>query len=522
VQYLLACTHYLCGLRDLIYLLSPVLFVFTGVPAVRTATLTSYLLHFAPYAALGIAGMWYSARGVTGLRGIIIGFGSTPALIGSLAAVILGRKRSFAVTSKEHQGQRSLRYLGIYVFFVLVCIAALVWATQVKGRQQTSLFISLLWIAYSLLLLGSFLWLARADIRAHAAAQRGEAAEVTAKQAYPARLPAIGTASLRPVANLGFAALMASPLLFGAPLASLPIFARAAPPFMITSSQIDARYPGVSVPVQSLRTRPQVLERDLGIRFSIVGRTQDISDRFDTAWADRLAAQGARPWISLEFGRFGRGHRPPLDANLVAIFNGVDDSEITRWAAEIRDFGKPVYLTVLLQTDRNWAVSSAVANGGIPEDVPKAWTHIQSVFRDAGADNVAWVWAPADPLHDQQFAPPPSTIDAVLQDFINYPGTRWPDPRKVLRGLSRRYPGKPVIVEVSVSGPPRNKAAWLAELGQALDNCPQAYAVIYHEGGPSLKPTAAELKSWSLASDPQSIAAWRHIVTGSHAEGRLQ
>jgi hypothetical protein len=299
------------------------------------------------------------------------------------------------------------------------------------------------------------------------------------------------------------------------------MFARAAPPFMITSSQVDARYPGVSVPVQSLRGRPQLLEHDLGVRFSIVGRTQDISDRFDTAWADRLAAQGARPWISLEFGRFGPGHRPSLDASLVAIFNGVDDPEIGRWAAEIRDFGKPVYLTVLLQADRNWAVSSAVANGGIPEDVPKAWAHIRSVFRAAGADNVAWVWAPADPVHDQQFAPPPPTVDAVLQDFINYPGTRWGDPRKVLPSLARRYPGKPVIVEVSVSGPAGKKAAWLAELGRALDNCPQAYAVIYHEGGPSLKPTAAQLKSWSLASDPRSLAAWRRIVAGPRAEGRL-
>jgi hypothetical protein len=50
VQYFLACTHYLCGLRDLIYVLSPVLFIFTGIPAVRTATLNQYLLHFLPYA----------------------------------------------------------------------------------------------------------------------------------------------------------------------------------------------------------------------------------------------------------------------------------------------------------------------------------------------------------------------------------------------------------------------------------------------------------------------------------------
>src|SRR5260370_19372945 len=109
--------------------------------------------------------MWYSARGVTGLRGVIIGFGSSPALIGSLVATLLWRKRSFAVTSKQRQGHRSLRYLVIYVVALLLCVSALAWATQVSGRQATSLFISLLWITYSVLLLASFLWLARQAIR---------------------------------------------------------------------------------------------------------------------------------------------------------------------------------------------------------------------------------------------------------------------------------------------------------------------------------------------------------------------
>lgn len=521
VQYFLACTHYLCGLRDLIYLVSPVLFIFTGIPAVRTATLASYLLHFAPYAMLGVAGMWYSARGVTGLRGIIIGFGSTPALIGSLVAVILGRKKPFAVTSKERQGERSLGYLRIYIFFTLVCIAALAWATQVKGRQQTSLFISLLWVVYSLLLLGSFLRLARADIRAHATEQRSGVLNITAKQPYPAKLLNASKNGLKPVVNLGFAALIASPVLLGASLSELPIFARPAPPFAITRSQVDARYVGVSLPLQTLRSQPPILEHDLGIRFSIIGRTQDITDRFDTAWADQLAARGARPWITLQFGNFGAGHKPPLTANLAAIYNGVDDQALRRWAAEIRDFAKPVYLTVLLQADKNWAVSSAVAHGGIPQDVPKAWEHMQSIFRAVGANNVAWVWAPADPQHDQPYAPPASAIDVVLQDFINYPGTHWGNPQQVLSSLVQRYPGKPIIVEVSSAGSATDKAAWLAQLGRAVDDCPQVHALLYHEGGPVLKPTAAQLKGWSEASDPASLAAWRLIVTGLHGGGGI-
>jgi hypothetical protein len=213
---------------------------------------------------------------------------------------------------------------------------------------------------------------------------------------------------------------------------------------------------------------------------------------------------------------FGGNGKPPLDANLPAIINGLQDQNLTRWAEDIRDYGQPVYLTILNHADRNWSLSSGVANGGIPQDVPKAWMHVQSVFRSVGADNVAWVWAPADPIDDQVYAPPLSTINAVLQSFVNYPGTKWGDPEKVLQELGQRYPTKSIIVEASADGPAAQKAAWLTQLGQVVDNDPQVYALLYHEGGPGLKLNNAQIKSWSLASDPYSLAAMQHIVVTLH------
>ncbi len=519
VQYLLACTHYLCGLRDLIYLVSPILFIVTGIPAVRSAYLSDYLWHFIPYCLLGATALWYAARGMTGVRGIIIGFGSFPVLIASLLSVVMGRKVGFAVTAKHRGGKRSLSYLGVYFFFLLLCVASLFWATQVKGQQQTSLFISVLWVVYSMLMLGSFLWLTFKDLRFHAAVQQSRATdEIIADQHYPAKLLK-RKRGLQPLWNLGLAALVAGPILASHSLDALPLFAGSPPsPFVIGQEQLAAPYFGVSLPVQLLQKRPPVLEHELGTQFSIIGRTQDIHDRFDPSWADQLAAQHARPWITLQFGVFGPEHKPPLDANLPAISNGLHDQELRRWAQAIREYGKPVYLTVLQHADRNWSLSSGVANGGIPEDVPKAWMHVQAVFRAVGATNVAWVWAPADPLNDQPYAPPAATIDAVLQSFINYPGTKWGDPETILQQLVQRYPGKPIFVEASVNGPAVQKAPWLTRLGQAVDDIPQVYALLYHEGGPGLNPTSAEIESWSLASDPDSLAVMRSIVAGLHTQ----
>jgi cellulose synthase (UDP-forming) len=510
-QYLLACTHYLCGLRDVIFMLSPIVFILTGIPAVRQATLGDYLWHFVPYALLVIAAMWYATRGVTGLRGIIIGFGSFPALMSSLVAVVLGKKKPFATTAKRRSGYQSLRYIWIYIVLLLICVAALISATQVSVTEQASLFISLFWVVYSMLLLSSFLWLVYRDVRAHAAAKTTSPGVLAAApRPYRSRLETRNR-SLRPAYNLALAAILASPILVSTKVMSMPPFWTGAAMRFSIAQEIDSRHVGVALPVRQLTTQG-TLEADLGVPFSIVGRTQDIRDRFDRSWAQRLDSQGARPWITLEFGEVGRNHLPPLAANLPAIYNGLHDRELSRWAAEISEYGKPVYLTVLLHADKNWSVSSGVANGGIPQDVARAWTHIQQVFRWQQASNVAWVWAPADPLHDQAFAPPRSTIDAVLQSFVNYPGTKWGNPRRVLGDLSHRYPAMPVFIEVSAAGSPSRKATWLRSLGRAIVASPGAYALLYHEGGPGLAPSRTEQQRWSLASDPQSRAAMKKIA----------
>jgi hypothetical protein len=42
------------------------------------------------------------------------------------------------------------------------------------------------------------------------------------------------------------------------------------------------------------------------------------------------------------------------------------------------------------------------------------------------------------------------------------------------------------------------------------------HALLYHEGGPGLNPTSAQIESWSLTSDPDSLAVMRGIVASLH------
>ena len=508
IQYFLACTHYLCGLRDLIYLVCPMLFILTGIPAVHGSTLEAFLIHFLPYWIASLAGLWYVARGITGLRGIIIGFGSFPVLLESLLAVILKRKSGFTVTSKKRGTQRAWTYLLPYLLFIALGLVCLGLATRSKGNQQASLFISSLWIIYSLVLLSSFLWLNVLDARYQAAARRANREESNANLHYTSRLQ-LREQGLRPVWNIGFALLLSGLLFISGTIQVQPPIPQ---PFVLSQQSNMQPYAGISLPVQLLKTRPGQLEQQLNTHFAIVGRTQDIHDLFDNTWANQLATAHERPWITLEFGVFGPSGKAPLDSSLMAIANGVQDANIRRWAESVRSYGKPILLTILLHDDRNWALSSAVANGGIPADSRRAWQHVRALFTAAGARNAAWVWAPADPAHDQLYAPPAASIDAVLLSLISYPNTRWANPQQTIEEVTQRYPTKPLLLEISAAGSATQKATWLTEVGNAVMSSHNIYALIYHEGSPAINPSSAENRLWSMVSDASSQAAIQRIL----------
>lgn len=523
IQYALACTHYLSGVRDLIYVVAPLAFLITGIPAVVGANLGVFVWHFVPYWIASQAAFWYACRRESGLRGLIIGFGSFPALLMSVAAVILGKRSGFTVTSKQRNGSRSWRELVPYAALFILCVAGLALGMRSTGQRRDAVAVSMLWIAYSASLLGGFLWLGVRDLRYREAPhpQRRLSLATWMRTGLRVRLLSRVRSWAEPVTarysapRLGYLVLSGG-LLVAALVTSVRDFSTlSVAAFTPTIQGRSHPYLGVSLRTESLSSAPGPLDHAMCEPFTIIGRTQYIDDQFQTAWADSLAANNARPWVVLEFGQFGADGKPPLDAGLLAVANGLQDANLRRWADEIRAYGKPVYLTILLHVDRNWAVTSAVANGGIPQDSARAWLHAQAIFRAEGAKNVAWVWAPADPAHDQAYAPPEQSIDVVLQSFLRYPGTPWPDVSRVLAQDTARHPGKPLFVEVSAAGSPAHKSAWLNSVAKSVASSHQVYALIYHEGSPDVRATAADNTVWSFTSDAlsvQSVKAWRSLI----------
>jgi cellulose synthase/poly-beta-1,6-N-acetylglucosamine synthase-like glycosyltransferase len=496
VQYALACSHYLCGIRDLVYIVAPLVFLYTGIPAVRGSNLPTFLAHFLPYWLASQVAFWYVAWGKTGLRGIVMGFASFPALVMALATVIRGRRVDFTITSKFASLNRSLGPIIPHLVAFGACLIGLAAAAR-AGLAEGSVTVSALWVVYTTLMLSGVLWL-------------GLAGDRLPEQLARLRTVLASALSFRRVRALApGGGLIAATLLMMVWIGIAPVAFSAEVHPAALADHVGHPMLGLSLPTDLLRDRPPELTQELDLDFGLVGRTQVIGDRFDRDWATSLASRGQIPWLTLLFGVPGA---TSFEASLPAITNGMHDQALHRWAQDIRDYGRPVYITILPQVDRNWTLSSAVTNGGIPQDVPRAWAHVQTIFKQDGAVNAAWIWGPADPADDQPYTPPASAIDAVRVDLIHYPDTPWPDAEAVLQSVVDQHPDMPIMLEVSAAGDQQQRAAWLRELGSAVADTPGIFSLVYHEGSPDPHPTAEENDAWAIAHDPLAIQAFREAA----------
>ncbi|WP_148070889.1 hypothetical protein [Curtobacterium sp. PhB130] len=189
------------------------------------------------------------------------------------------------------------------------------------------------------------------------------------------------------------------------------------------------------------------------------------------------------------------------ETGLIAIENGAFDARLRQWANSVREYASPLVVTVLPQADADWAVSSAVAGGGVPADASAAWRHVRDLFAKAGASNAAFAWAPARAGDDEQFAPPKGSTDAVVVTELRLNGTAWPNVSSALDLAAEAHPGAPLILVLGAVGDSVQKATWLRDaLAQAAAR-PRVEAVVYHEAAPgSSGDDPAE--DWSASSDP--------------------
>lgn len=494
LQYGLAVTHYLCGVRDLVFAVAPVLFLLTGLSGVRGATLGDFFMHFLPYYMLAVLAFVHAARGTTSWRAIVIGYGSFPSLVRAAWMTLVGTRGLFTITPKARSAASPWRSAWPHLAVFGSCLLAL--AVGLTRHRSPAYWLADFWLLYLCGLTGLHLWLVHQD---------AEAAKAVPSPVRVARQDPVPLELWRHRRRFGF--VFASLLLVTACSVGASATLSGA---TAASGRRPVIVPGrTAVGVSGTKTSHVArLQLEMGTSFGLQGRTLEIGAQFDTDWADQVVAQGGTPWLTLVLSKNGR---ITLNSGLTAIANGVDDVALERWAKEIASFGRPLYLTMLPEVDRNYPATSAVSNGGIPEDVPRAWRHLREVFATAGARNLDWVWSPADPANDRVYSPPPDQIDVVSMTMFEYPGTTWVKPERELAAVEARHPGKPLLIEAATAGQTSRRVSWIFSLQSAIRARRDVAGLVYQDSGPIDNVDNPAALPWSMSANPEFQTAMRTV-----------
>lgn len=117
---------YLSPLWNAVFVIAPVIFLFTGIAPVATYSL-DFFLHIVPFLLLNelaqLVGLW----GTSAMKGRRWHIGIFPLNLKALWSVLRGQKISFPVTPKERSEGRYLRLVRWQIILVIATLAGLGW-----------------------------------------------------------------------------------------------------------------------------------------------------------------------------------------------------------------------------------------------------------------------------------------------------------------------------------------------------------------------------------------------------------
>lgn len=274
------------------------------------------------------------------------------------------------------------------------------------------------------------------------------------------------------------------------------------------------------------------LEDTLGVPLPLIQVYTAWGDRVDQRFPARIAQAISdigsipvitwEPWL-VDFENRLHPDIPLRDdrdrTGLADIAAGTYDFYIDAWAESAAGFNRPLLLRFAHEMNDPYRYPWGPQNNE-PSEFIAAWRHVVQRFRDAGADNVLWVWSPHVAYEGfDAFYPGDDVVDWTGTGVLNY-GTvanwsRWWSFEEI---FGQRYPGlarygKPVMIaefgSLAVGG---DRAAWFTA---ALEDLPERYPLVqallfFHvESDQTITYQALD---WSFMEDPATVRAIREAL----------
>jgi beta-mannanase len=205
-----------------------------------------------------------------------------------------------------------------------------------------------------------------------------------------------------------------------------------------------------------------------------------------------------------------------------AINDGSQDALIRARADAVRDYHSPIYLAWGAEMNLAYPPWPNVHNPFDPAGFIASWRRIHDIFRQEGATNVVWVWAPnsesnpggtdpASPNNWKHYYPGDAYVDWVGADGYNwghYGLNQWRSLASFLGAIYRDYAGhKPfMILETAANAFGGDKGAWLDQSRAWIETHPGIRAFVYFD------QDSASDRDWRIDSPPSALAAFQRLA----------
>jgi hypothetical protein len=257
------------------------------------------------------------------------------------------------------------------------------------------------------------------------------------------------------------------------------------------------------------------LKQSLALRRKQLGREQRIVHVFYN-WRDTLPQ--SRP----DIGDASTLLISWMGTHYAEINGGSADRRIAADARRLSAHRKPTLLRWGWEMNGNWFTWDGTHNNHKPAGYVKAWKRLHKIFRDEGADNVAWVWSPnwnsgPDVSWNQyeHYYPGDAYVDWVAVSA--YPFNKQ-TPRTLFHRICAEYGSrKPIMLAetAAIDHGGHTKADWIRAFGSYVQATPSIGAVVWFDT--DVQPGTNE--NFRIDTSSSVLAAYRAMARSARFAG---
>ncbi len=157
IQYFTTIYSYFSGFSSLIYLLSPIIYLFSGIAPV-SAWSAEFLWRLIPFLLMNRILFYYIAQGISVFRGEQYSLALFPLWIQAVVSVFTGRRLKFVVTPKQQRGGTYFRLIWPQFLVILLTAFSILFGIAALSRgwvdyQAGGVAINIFWGCYNIVML---------------------------------------------------------------------------------------------------------------------------------------------------------------------------------------------------------------------------------------------------------------------------------------------------------------------------------------------------------------------------------